>query len=217
MNSRKITDQNHSSELRNVAGAAIVRGRFYNELKDDFDALRPSDTSLKSDTISEVTSGAGVTIDDVVLQDGGISLSAGIVQFSKTVSISAAEIIAVTAGGLGHANGLVLVAGLGTEYVLDLVSAVLVYDGDGTAYTDGGNVTINYGGGGAAITGLVSAANSFGATGDKIYRFVPLSTAALSLPVNTSLNLVSSAAFTTAGAAGTAIVRITYNVITTGL
>lgn len=168
-------------------------------------------------TDSNGTAGSGTTLDGVLFKDGGIQLSDGITQYSKTVTMSAAEIIASTAGGFAHANGLELVAGAGTGYVLDLVSAVLVYDGDGTGYTAGGNVTINIGSGGAAITGLVSAANSFGATGDKVYRFMPLSTAALSLPVNTGINIVSSVAFTTGGAAGTAIVRVIYNVIATGL
>lgn len=62
MKSVKITKTNHSLGFETPAESAIVRGKFYNDLKDDFDALRPSDTSLKADTISEVTSGAGVTI-----------------------------------------------------------------------------------------------------------------------------------------------------------
>ena len=56
-----------------------VKVRDYNNLKDDFDALRPSDTAVKADTISEVTSGAGVTITgikDTVSAAASVTLTA---------------------------------------------------------------------------------------------------------------------------------------------
>jgi hypothetical protein len=50
----------------------LVTASEYNKLKDDVDALRPSDTALKTDTIAEVTSGAGVIVDGVQILDGGL-------------------------------------------------------------------------------------------------------------------------------------------------
>ena len=158
------------------------------------------------------------TVNARIITGWGIQLAPNVVQYTKSCPIASAMIIDTVAAGFGHANGVELVAGVDTDTVIQLISAVLVYDGDGTGYDDGGNVTINWSGGGAALTGLVSAADSFGAGGDKIVGFMPLATAGISLPVNTGLHLVSSAAFTAgSGAEGTAKVEITYNVITTGL
>jgi hypothetical protein len=70
MKSTKITTLNTSATTLNQL---LVKAQDYNELKDDFDTLRPSDTALTADTISEVTSGSGVTIDSVVLKDGDIT------------------------------------------------------------------------------------------------------------------------------------------------
>jgi len=50
----------------------LVVAADYNKLKDDLDALRPSDTSIKTDTIAEVTTDAGVIVDGVQHLDGGL-------------------------------------------------------------------------------------------------------------------------------------------------
>ena len=78
MKSSKITTLIHT--LYPKAGDnKTVKVRDYNNLKDDFDALRPSDTAVKADTISEVTSGAGVTITgikDTVSAAASVTLTA---------------------------------------------------------------------------------------------------------------------------------------------
>lgn len=136
---------------------------------------------------------------------------------SADILISAADITATDAGKLGHAAGVPLVAAPGANKVVDLISAVMIYDFDTAAYTAGGNITVNSNGG-AALTGAVTAANSLGASTDKIVRFVPLSTSGVALTANKGLNLVSSAAFTQPGtAAGVVRVKVLYRVITTGL
>ena len=74
---------------------------------------------------------------------------------------------------------------------------------------------MNISGGGAALTGLVSAANSLGAAADKIVQFVPLATAGIALTENTGLNLVAASAFTQPGtAAGTVKVFVRYRIHT---
>lgn len=134
------------------------------------------------------------------------------------IAIPAADIVATTAGKLGHASGQPLVAAAGAGTVIELVSAFLIYDYDTAAYTAGGNLTINWGSGGAALTGLVSAANSLGAAGDKIVLFVPLATAGIAMLTNVGLNLVSSAAFTQPGtAAGVVRVKVSYRIHLTDL
>lgn len=133
------------------------------------------------------------------------------------VTISAADIIATGAGKFGHAAGYPLVADPGADKAVELISAVMVSDRAVAAYTDGGNITVNENGG-AALTGLVSAANSLGAATDKVAIFTPLAAAARVVTVNKGLNLVSSAAFTNPGtAAGVVRVRVNYRVHTLGL
>jgi hypothetical protein len=133
------------------------------------------------------------------------------------VTITAAQITATGAGNLGHADGVPLVAAPGSGKVIELVSASLIYDYATAAYGAGGNITVNYAGG-AALTGIVSNANSLGASGDKVVVLYPLTTVAVPLLVNTGLNLVAAVAYTQPGtAAGVARVKVVYRVHTTGL
>jgi len=219
MRSKKITKQIQSVNFKDSVESGFVRGKFFNDLKFDWDAHIPSDGVANLDTVNEYTSATGVTLDGVLLKDSTIALNSLVTEHVDVVTMTAAQIVDTTILiGFAHANGMVLVEGVGTGYVLEFVSALLVFDGDGTGYTAGGDVTINIGGGGEALTGLVSAANSFGNAGDRIYMFKPLSTAAISLPVNTSINIVSSVAFTNVGVSGaTAKVHIAYRVHATGL
>jgi hypothetical protein len=170
-----------------------------------------------------VAAGATTTIRVLLIPANGIlALTAGIVDRTHladnvmkfaTVEISAADIVATDATKLGHAAGVPLVADPGAGKVVELISAVLSYSYDTAQYGDGGNVTININGG-AALTGVVSAANSLGAAADKIVQFVPLADAAGALTPNKGLNLVAASAFTNPGtAAGTVKVFVTYRIL----
>ncbi|HZL93366.1 MAG TPA: hypothetical protein VFB99_06965, partial [Vicinamibacterales bacterium] len=131
------------------------------------------------------------------LEPDSITLAPGVVERVAHGTISAADIIDTAAGKFGHAEGVQLVA-TDADHRLELVSVVMYNDRAVAAYTAGGNITVNVSGG-AALTGLVSAANSLGNASDTVHAFVPLSTAAISLPAG--LSLVSSAAFTNPGTA----------------
>lgn len=75
MKSRIITTNIHDKYPK-AGDAKHVEVRDYNKLKEDFDDLRPSDTGLNGDTISEVTAAAGVTIDtNVLVKDGNITMT----------------------------------------------------------------------------------------------------------------------------------------------
>lgn len=134
-----------------------------------------------------------------------------------TGSISPANIIGTAAGQFGHANGVIMVPAQGAHKVVELVSCSAFFDFITAAYTAGGNITVNNGAGGAALTGLVSAANSLGAASDKPVFFVPLSTVAIPYVENGPINLVSSAAFTNPGtAAGVIRWEILFRIHDTG-
>ena len=148
---------------------------------------------------------------------GVVSLAETLVKYAE-IAIPSADIVSAVAGKLSHAQGQVLVAAPGAGKALELLSAVLIYDFAGAGYGGGGNLTISWGAGGAALTGLISAANSLGSAADKVIAFVPLSTAGISLVSNAALHLVSSAVPWTLGAAtGVARVKVAYRVHTTGL
>lgn len=146
--------------------------------------------------------------------EGGYSVGlTGSLEFNKAVLISATDIVGTTAGQLGHANGFPLVPAPGAGFVVELISAFLFYRFATAAYTAGGNLTVNFSGGGAAVTGLISAANSLAAGADKYVQFNPLAAAAANVAANVGLNLVSSIAFTQPGtAAGTVKVITRYRV-----
>lgn len=131
------------------------------------------------------------------------TIDAKLMQYAE-VDISAANITDTGAGHLGHANGVILVPAAPAGYINVLDQVLLSYTFATAAYTGGGNITANIGGGGAALTGLVSFANSLGAAASKILQFVPLATAAIAHGTAESINLVAASAPTQPGtAAGT--------------
>lgn len=148
---------------------------------------------------------------------GAMDVVTGIITEERT--ISAAEIVGTAAGDLGHANGVELVAAAGSGYALEFISAIAIYDYATAAYTGGGDDTsIRLGGGGAAITGIVTAANLLGAAGDKIVRFDPLAAAALPVSVGVNISINSTTAWTQPGtAAGILRVQTSYRIHRTGL
>lgn len=132
-------------------------------------------------------------------------------------TITSADITGTASGQFGHANGYPLVT-VPTGYVAELLSVIAIYDYSTATYGGGGNVTVNESGGGSAVTGLISAANSFGAATDKIVRWIPLSTAAANLTAATGWSLVAGAAFTQPGtAAGVIRYIVRYRVWQTNL
>lgn len=216
MNSVRLESYTGRNSVKTPADALGVRAVHHNDLLADVTALEGRLDTPQFDTISEETAGAGVTIDSVLLKDGGVQLATGVIQKEAVVTLTAATIVGTAAGTLGHADGVTLVAGAGAGYTLELVSATAFFNGMGTAYTGGGDDTVIQ----LAqipMTGVVSKINLLGATGDKIVMFKPLAITALPLTVNTALNIKSTTAWTQpGGAAGTLEVRIVYRLHATG-
>lgn len=135
-------------------------------------------------------------------------------------SLTATEIVGTSAGDLGHADGAEIVAAPGTGYVLQFISAVLIYDYDTAAYTGGGDdLVVQVGSTGAQVThsAAIAAADLLGASGDKIAYVTALSASDQALSDNPNISLHSTA-FTQPGtAAGVLRVKVAYRVITTGL
>lgn len=160
-------------------------------------------TTVKSATVGQIFWHVGPRISNVQTASG---------------TITSANITGTSAGQLGHANGVVLVAAPAASTVNQLVSAVLINDFAVAAYTGGGNTTINIGAGGAALTGLVSNANFIQSAADKVIEFVPLAATFNTYTITNPINLVTASAPTQPGtAAGVFRYVVHYRVITTGL
>lgn len=164
-------------------------------------------------------------IDDLAVTSGKLAtgsvtngkiISSLLAQFSGT--ITSGDITGTGVGQFGHANGYPIVPGQGAAAVVELIAVMFVYDFDTAAYTLGGNITANRSAGAGALTGLISAANSVGAAGDRTVLLYPLTTAGINLTLNEGVNLVSAAAFTQPGtAAGVIRYVATARVHATGL
>jgi hypothetical protein len=180
---------------------------------------------LDAKTDTYILIGDGTDINSVALSgpvaianDGTSSIADNYIKLA-TGSISAADIVATGVGKLGHANGYPLVAAVGTHNVPEFISAVLVYDYDTAAYTDGGDITVNLSGGGAAQSDPVASADFAGAAADKVVVVRPPTAAAgVAMVENAGLNLVAATAFTNPGtAAGVIRYAVMYRVHATGL
>lgn len=197
----------------------------YEKIKEIVDAindLRPSDGVLNADTISEETSGSGVTVDGVALKDNKVTASGGVSQGTSNVTeytvlttLSATEIVGTSAGDIGHSAGAVLVAAPGAGYALEFVSAVIIYDYAGAAYTGGNNDAVIRVGTIAATT-AISDANYLKATSDRIVRVGAIATEVVGTS-NATINLAGTAFTQPGSAAGVLRVYTTYRVIATGL
>ena len=150
------------------------------------------------------------------LVDGAVTsakIDPSVIQIAE-VDITKADILAM------NATPVSVVAAPGEGKVLEFISATLVYDYDTAQYGGGGDVTLAYDSGGATVSNTVVKANSFGATGDKVYSLNAVNAAGgYSMPVNTALVITNATgAFTDPGtAAGVGRLKIAYRVIDTGL
>lgn len=195
-----------------------------NEIIDAVNELAPSSGTIEADTISEETAGAGVTVDGVLLKDNKVTASGGIskgtanvTEFTVLTTLTATEIVGTAAGDIGHANGATLVAAPSSDYALEFVSAVLVYDFATAAYTGGADdLVIALGSGGAALTTAITDANLIKAAGDKVLKISAIATEK-NLTVGTAISLRGTAYTNPGTAAGVLRVYTTYRVVTTGL
>lgn len=113
----------------------------------------------------------------------------------KVVSgqISPAQVRQTTAGGLAHANGVILVpagpVGSINKFEWGVFGLKFVTPAH-TAAT--GNLTVNIGGGGAALSGIVAESAFIAAGANAIIELVPLAATVNTYTVNNTINLVAT-------------------------
>lgn len=176
--------------------------------------------TLASPTWALLPNGAAGSVTSAMIGTSVVTdtnLAANVLKIASG-TITAAQIIGTAAGELGHANGVIMVPAAAAGSINQLISAILINDFSVAAYTGGGNTTVNIGGGGAALTGLVSNANFIQAAADKVIEFVPLAATFNTYTTANPINLVTAAAPTNPGtAAGVFRYVVQYRVIATGL
>lgn len=122
-------------------------------------------------------------------------------EFGVSGVILPPDITGTNPGQLSHGAGYVIVPALGLHVAISLSAFAWFFDVAGAPYGGGGNVSVNYGGGGPALTGIATAANSFTSSIDKSGIFYPLSAAVNNLVESVSINLVSASPLTQPGTA----------------
>ena len=130
---------------------------------------------------------------------------------TATVTLTAAEIVGIAAGDIGHAGGAVLVAAPGAGKILEFVSAVLSYDYATAAYT-GGNNDLVIRQGTTAVSAAIADADLIGDSADDIAYVNALSSADIKLTANSTINLAGTAYTNPGTAAGTLKVHVMYRV-----
>jgi len=183
MNAPRITQQNQNADIRTSEGAAIVKGHYYNLLRDDVATIEP--------LVDSNTASVSV-LEGKLLPVGGQQVSANVVEYNDVVTLTATQIVGTAAGDVGHASGATLVASPGSDYVLEFVSAVMFYDYATAAYTGGGDDTVIQLGT-VAQTAAIAGADLLEAAGDKIVMVTPLAAVDLPMTVGTTLNLQGTA------------------------
>jgi hypothetical protein len=202
-----------SAKTLNTSSGSANAQVFLDSVSGGFTATAPTGVNQRVIPVGYIiTSSASVGQIEWDIQAAELFVNNALV---ATGTISSANITGTSAGQFGHAQGVIMVPAPGAGKALVLENCVASYVFGTAAYTGGGNTTVNFGSGGSAITGVVSAANFAGAGANKPVQFVPLSTVGFALTANVSLNLVAAAAFTQPGtAAGVINWTITFQVVT---
>lgn len=214
------------------SGRFPVYSKQFNALVDVVNELEPADGTLEADVIQESTSAAGVTVDGLLIKDGGLSptdlvdlsgstagikLSANVTEFVKEVTIASANIVGTSAGDLGHSAGAILVAAPSSDYALEFVSATLIYDFATAAYTGGAGDDLVVRIGTTTVSPAVATADLITAAGDQVVHLRALSAADYDLPVGSTINLKCTEVTQPGTAAGVIRAIVTYRQITTNL
>ncbi len=110
---------------------------------------------------------------------------------------------------------MILLPSPGAGKVIEIVSVILSITFGVAGFTAGGNISVCWAGGGAAISAIAAANVTFGAAASAVYQFKPLTAAGNAMAPATGVNLKAAAAFTNiGGATGSAKIFTVYRVHT---
>lgn len=198
-----------------MAAAGDYKGYTYLVLTeaqvDALDAAAPTPGGMEISRV--IDQAASVTASDIVDESVGSEQLADTTIKYAEVALTKANILAM------YTTPVEVLAAPGAGYALEFVSSVVIFDYDTAAYGGGGDVTFKYDSA-ATVSSTISAANSFGASADKVTLCNALDTAnGIALSANTAIQITNATGvFTDPGtAAGVARLKIAYRVHATGL
>lgn len=186
------------------------------EIINKVNAISSTDGAMIADSITESTSGAGITVNDTLIVSDGVKISDTVTEYTAETALSAATIIGSDAGHLGHAGGVELVAAAGAGTALQFVNAVLIYDYDTAAYTGGAGDDLTVYINSVAVSGAIATADLITKAGDTVINLSSL-TSDYVMGVNSNINLACTTVTNPGTAAGVIRAKVTYRVVTTGL
>ena len=142
---------------------AIIKGDLFNPVVDKVNSLSSEDGVVDADTISEVATGGGVTVDGVLLKDGAVSMLTQTLAATGTNQATASQIagqlVFVTAADATTGVKLPAVANGTVIFLINTANAVLkIYPATGEKIQGGtANVNISLAAYGVSIFGYKAA------------------------------------------------------------
>jgi hypothetical protein len=212
MNLQKINKNTASPRFNEES--PIVRARHLNPLVDELN----NTVETIEDNISSNASNIGVNTSEISALDAKIVTLEGNTTITEIITLDVFDIANTTVGSIGHVDGAIIKVTPSSDYFMEFISAVLIYDYDFAAYTGGSNdLKFQLGSSGTqvAVSSAISDANLTTAAGDKIVRVSSIPTE-LPITVGTTLSLAGTA-YTAGTAVGKIYVHVTYRITETGL
>ena len=232
--SRTIANSNATQAYTDATtnyDATVTNGASITEIADSLvTELLKADSAQVNDMTVDTLAATDATIGDLVISDSGtvtgvliplagISQTPTVLEITTIVTVDSTKIVGDDAGDVGHVDGAVLVAAPSSDYVLEFVSAIFIYD-YGTATFGGGgdDVIVQIGAASSQVTvsGAITGANLLEAGGDKILQLGAIATELVPL-VGGAISINGTALTNPGTATGSLRVHLTYRKHTTGL
>jgi len=204
----------NTAKPRNSTETPIVRARHLNPIIKELNSTIESIESNISTNVSDISTNASDISDlesDVLTLEGNTTIT-------EIITLDVLDIAGTAAGSIGHVDGAIIKVTPSSDYFMEFISAILIYDYDTAAYTGGADdLKFQLGSSGTqiAVSSAINDAHLLTAAGDKIVRVGSLSTE-LPITVGTILSLVSTS-YTAGTAVGKIYVHVTYRITETNL
>ena len=184
------------------------------------DSKKVSIPILQTETISnegkEIKIGGISILNGKVSLDKGISINNGVLEKTSPIKIGRDSIVGTDKGSIGHPEGALLLESPGEDTVLELISAVLIYNFKDAAYTGGeDNVVIKSGI--SEISGPTASKDLVCAEEDSILLITPMASFGAPLIAGKGLRLCGTPYKNLDEASGEITGYISYRIINIGM
>ncbi len=178
---------------------------------------------MVDENFSDITDGTyaipALTVTGVLTANGGVKQTPTVIEYTAIVTLDSVEFQGSDAGDLAHVDGAILVAAPSSDFALEFVSAVFIYDYLTATFGGGADdIVVQVGASSSqnTVSSAITGANLLEAAGDKVLRLGSIATELVPL-VGGALSLNGTALTNPGTANGSLRVHITYRKHTTGL